>query len=384
MQKLLKISSTSALGGLLLDVWGLGAGRGWGRPISTDPRAKWRCACGPGEQRLGWTAGPRLPGQVSACRQEGRDARSGSGPGAASQQMPRRCPGLAVSGGGCCPGGGGGVQRGGSLRSRGPRAPCAMGYPSIYEPFWCWGSYACLAKAVPRGCPLLMPLAEPGRWLRPKWGGGARSFPSVFLPEDGCFRGPHGVAPGSLGTGGNAGQGGTGQAAGSPGETGKETTLSPDPTRPRESARAAGSSVLRRHPPGRVPSGARGRPASSVAGHRRPWGRVPRKTFWRGGGAPSSCAWSGREWSGEGGLRATTVPGDSEALLGLPNPPPCPLAMPWGSSMIPPAGHGGPSKRRPRRWSRMGMETMDGQTDRAVDGDSAAKRLLLLGFWVSS
>ena len=78
------------------------------------------------------------------------------------------------------------------------------------------------------------------------------------------------------------------------------------------------------------------------------------------------------------------VPGDIKALLGLPNPRPCLPDTPWGSSMIPPARHGGPSKRRPRRWSRMGMETMDRQTDRAVDGDFAAKRLLLLGFWVSS
>lgn len=81
------------------------------------------------------------------------------------------------------------------------------------------------------------------------------------------------------------------------------------------------------------------------------------------------------------GCGATVVPGDSQALLGLPDPLP---GTRWGSLMIPPAGHRGPSKRRPKRWSRMGMETMDGQTDRAVDGDSAAEWLLLLGFWVSS
>lgn len=83
------------------------------------------------------------------------------------------------------------------------------------------------------------------------------------------------------------------------------------------------------------------------------------------------------------GPRATTVPGDSEALPGLPNPLLRLPGTPRGSSMIPPAGHRGTSKRRPRRWSRMGMETMDGQTDRAVDGDSAAETAAsswLLGF----
>lgn len=95
--------------------------------------------------------------------------------------------------------GGGGVQRGGSLRSRGPRAPCAMGYPSIYEPFWCWGSYACLAKAVPRGCPLLMPLAEPGRWLRPKWGGGGQEFSFRLSPRGWLFSGAARGSPRFLG-----------------------------------------------------------------------------------------------------------------------------------------------------------------------------------------
>lgn len=122
-------------------------------------------------------------------------------------------------------------------------------------------------------------------------------------------------------------------------------------------------------PHGRVPCGAFGQPASWVAEHRRPWGRMPRKTFWRGGGAPSSCAWSGWECPGKGWLRATAIPGDSEALLGLLTPRPRLLGKPWGSSVIPPARHGGPSKHRPRRWSRMSMEAMDRRTDRAVDGD---------------
>lgn len=91
-----------------------------------------------------------------------------------------------------------------------------------------------------------------------------------------------------------------------------------------------------------------------------------------------------RQGRGEGGLRATVVPGGSEALLGPMNPRLCPLATLQGSTAIPPAGRRATSEHRPRRGSKMGMETTDGQTDRAVDGDRAAEWLLLLGFWVSS
>lgn len=239
--------------------------------------------------------------------------------------------------------------------------------------------------AWPKRCQGAVPRGVPGR-ARPVAAAktGARSFPSAFLPEDGSFWGPHMVAPGSLGTGGTAGKGWCWPGCVEPRRDGQgdHTVTRPDMA----GGECPGGGVLSAEvaPPGRVPSGAQGRPASSVAGHHHPWGSVLRKTFRRGGGAPSSCAWSGQECPGEGGLRATAVPGDSKALPGLPNPLPCLPGTPWGSSMIPPAGRGGPSKRRPRLWSRMGMEAMDGQTDRAVDGDSAAEWLLLLGFWVSS
>lgn len=105
--------------------------------------------------------------------------------------MPRGC---------CCRG----VQWGGSLRSRGPEHPVPWGVPQPMNPFgvgvpmpaWlqrCQG-------AVPHGAPGRARLAAAPEM-------GARSFPSAFLPEDGCLWGPHGVAPGSLGTGGTAGQG---------------------------------------------------------------------------------------------------------------------------------------------------------------------------------
>lgn len=133
----------------------LGAGRGRGRPISTGPRGKWRCACGPGVQRLGQCrpAGPRLPGQVSACRGEGNDGRSSGGPGAASRQAPPRCPGARDARGLLLSGGSVGWEPAVPWT----RAPCAMGCPSTYEPFWCGGSYARLATAVPRGCPSWCP-----------------------------------------------------------------------------------------------------------------------------------------------------------------------------------------------------------------------------------
>lgn len=175
--------------------------------------------------------------------------------------------------------------------------------------------------AWPRRCQGAVPRGAPGRaGLVAAAETGARSFPSAFLPEDGCFWGPHGVAPGSLGTGGTAGQGWHWPGCAEPrrDRQGDHIVARPDA----DEGECLGSVVFNAEvvSPGRVPSGARGWPASSVAGHRRPWGRVPRKTFRRGGGAPSSCLWSGQECSGEDGLRSHRGPRGQPGSPGTAGP----------------------------------------------------------------
>lgn len=90
---------------------GLGAGRGWGRPIATAPGAKWPCARGPGERRLGQSrpAGPRC--------WEGAEMGGAAGvPGGELAGTPK-VPGARGPWGWLLSG------RGGSLRSRGPEHP---------------------------------------------------------------------------------------------------------------------------------------------------------------------------------------------------------------------------------------------------------------------
>lgn len=146
LQKLLKISSTSALGGLLLDVWGLGAGgAGGGQFPLTLERNGMRLRARGAETR------PVPDGQTTAARAglcvpgRGQWRSRGSEPTEAPR-MPRArgAWGQLLSGG----------SAGWEPAVPWTRAPCAMGCPSTYEPFWCWGSYAHL---VPRGCPSRCP-----------------------------------------------------------------------------------------------------------------------------------------------------------------------------------------------------------------------------------
>lgn len=84
------------------------------------------------------------------------------------------------------------------------RAPCAMGCPSTCQPFCCWGSYARLATAVPRGCPLAVPLAEPGRWLQPN---GGQQFSFHLSPQGWLFVGAARDSPRFPGNRGECGAG---------------------------------------------------------------------------------------------------------------------------------------------------------------------------------
>lgn len=250
--------------------------------MSADPGAKrclWVPGAGAGPVPDGWaaaaSAGLCVPGRGQRREEQRRcGAASGGCPGDPQGSGAR---GAAAFGG----------SAGWEPAVAWSRAPCALGCPSACDPFWCWGSWARLGHRGAEGPSLGV---APGLASAAKTGAGSFSF--QLSPRKAAAGAPGG-APGSLGTGGAAGRAAAGRAAWSPGETGRETAPSPDSAR-RGTAPARRGPRCRGGHPGRVSSGARGRPASSVAGHHRPWGRVPRKTFRRGGGAASSLARSGR------------------------------------------------------------------------------------------
>lgn len=149
--------------------------------MSADPGAKrrlWVPGAGAGPVPDGWaaaaSAGLCVPGRGQRREEQRRcGAASGGCPGDPQGSGAR---GAAAFGG----------SAGWEPAVAWSRAPCALGCPSACDPFWCWGSWARLATAVPRG----RPSEWPRGWCpQPKRGPGA--FPSSF-PQGRLLRGRRG------------------------------------------------------------------------------------------------------------------------------------------------------------------------------------------------
>jgi len=169
----------------LLDAWGLGAGEGRGRPISTDPRAK-RCALvGPGS-RASASAGRPDPGCQGRSRRAGERAVTGGAAAVPGQRAGRRPedargsqrPGAAAVGGfsgvGAC------VPVDQSTLCRG------VYVPQPTNPFGVGGSTPAWPNDA-KGLALVVALATPDWWMQPKWGPGAFLLP--FSPKMAGFGG---------------------------------------------------------------------------------------------------------------------------------------------------------------------------------------------------